>query len=220
MYFKLSEAQENEFLNQPETGMGYQVVEASKAGNYAREKFLILNSEVVIEMNASTSDNVRKVINEGIYSFKESASYITLNAITILNENQFRNIVNESKSENESGAIENPIVNANGEEVFVRLSAFDNDRRVDKINKCLRLGSYTTTMDDYMQCKATNDDPVERYALPNNDKIQYAFHIQPIKSDTLQRGKVQPENQKPGGGKEAYFAKGTATGTFKKQTPY
>ena len=49
MYFKLSALQEKDLLNQPETGMGYQIVEASKAGSYTREKFLVLNSEVVIE---------------------------------------------------------------------------------------------------------------------------------------------------------------------------
>lgn len=220
MLFKLTATQENELLNQPETGMGYQVVEATKQGTYSKEKFLVLNSEVVIEMNASTSDNVRKVINEGIFAFKASASIISLSSMTVLNEKQFRNIVNESKSENERGAIENPVVNANGEEIFVRLSAFDNDRRVDKVNKCLRAGSYTTTMEDYLKCKATVANPIERYALPNNDEIKFAFHIQPFKSDTLQRGTVQPANGKQGGGKEVYFAIGTAAGTFKKQTPY
>jgi hypothetical protein len=220
MYFKLSTIQENDLLNQPETGMGYQVVEASKAGTYTREKFLVLNSEIVIEMNASTGDNVLKVINEGIYSIKTTANQISLNSISVFNEKQLRNIVNESKNEDERGAIEHPVVNANGEEIFVRLSAFDNDRRVDKINKCLRPGSYTTTSEDYKKCKEINDDPIERYALPSNDKIKNAFHIQPKKTDTLQRGIVQPANGKRGGGKEAYFAKGTAEGTFLRQTSY
>lgn len=220
MYFKLSTSQENDLLNQPETGMGYQIVEASKAGHYTREKFLVLNSEIVIEMNGYEDANVRKVINEGIFSIKAGANYITLNSITVLNEKQIRNAVNESKSEKESGAIDNAVENANGEEIFVRLSAFDNDRRIDKINKCLRAGSFTTTMDDYVKCKTTNDDPVERYALPNNDEIKFAFHIQPKKADSLQRGIVQPANGKQGEGKEAYFAQGTSSGTFLKQTPY
>lgn len=177
MYFKLSASQEDYLLNQPETGMGYQVVEVIKAGSYTREKFLVLNSEVVIEMNTSLNDNVRKVINEGIYSIKANANYITLNAMSVFNEKQFSNIVSESKIENEGGAIENPVVNANGEEIFVRLSAFDNDRRVDKINKCFAPGQ-------------------------------------------LHRGTVQPANGKRGGGKEAFFAKGTTAGTFLKQTSY
>lgn len=62
--------------------------------------------------------------------------------------------------------------------------------------------------------------PVDWYALPNNDEIKFAFYIQPLISDTLQRGRVQPAYGKGGGGKEVYFAKGTAKGTFKKQTPY
>ena len=220
MYFKLRASQENDLLRQPETGMGYQVIEAGKAGNYILERFLVLNSEIVIEMNTSTSDNIRRIIREGVYSIKASANYFTLNIISVLNENQFRNIINESKNENERGAIENPVEYANGIEFFVRLSAFDNDRRVDKVNMCLRAGSYTTTMEDYLKCKAINADPVDRYALPNNDKVQFAFHIQPLKANTLQRGTVQPANGKRGGGKEAYFALGTSSGTFKKQTPY
>jgi hypothetical protein len=200
--------------------MGYQVIEAGKAGSYTREKFLVLNSEIVIEINGYEADNVRKIITEGIYAIKASASFITLNAISVLNENQFRNVVNESKSENEKGAIENDVENANGEEIFVRLSAFDNDRRIDKANRCLRPGSFTTTMEDSLTCKKINDDPVERYALPNNDEIKFAFHIQPVTTDTLQRGTVQPANNKRGGGKEAYFDKGTARGTFLKQTAY
>ena len=56
--------------------------------------------------------------------------------------------------------------------------------------------------------------------LPSNDKIKFAFHIQPKRTDTLQRGKVQPANGKRGGGKEAYFANGTSNGTFLKPTPY
>ena len=140
--FKLSEAQENELLNQPETGMGYQVVEASKAGSYTREKFIVLNSEFVFEMMASqtNTDTSGKVfLSQLSYSDRQKlnenaqnkASIITLNNMSVLNGRQFRNIVNESKNENEGGAIENP-VETNGEEIFVRLSAFDNDRRVDK----------------------------------------------------------------------------------------
>ncbi len=220
MYFRLSAAQENELLNQPETGMGYQIVEASREGNYTREKLLVLNSELVFEMKGYEGDNLRKVINEGIFFSKTSLPFIRLNAISVFNENQFRNLVNESKNEKESGAIDNPVVNANGEEICVRLSAFDDDKRIDKINKCLRRGSYTTTKEDYLKCKMTNDDPIERYALPSNDKIKFAFHIQPRRTDTLQRGTVQPANEKRGGGKEAYFAKGTAAGTFLNQTPY
>lgn len=114
MLFKLTTEQENDLLKQPETGMGYQVVEARKEGNYIREKFLVLNSQVVVEMNAYTSDNVRQVVDEGIYAFKAKANLITLNAMSVLNEIEFRHVVNETKEEHEKGAIDNPIEKANG----------------------------------------------------------------------------------------------------------
>jgi hypothetical protein len=220
MYFKLSAIQERELQNLPETGMGYQVLEASKTGSYTPEKFLVLNSEVVIEMKGDETDDVRKVINEGILSVKTRSNLITLSSISVLNERQFRSIINESKNERERGAIESPVEHATGKENFVRLSAFDDDKRIDKINKCLRPGSYTTTEEDYLSCKNTLDDPIERYALPSNDKIQFAFLILPKDTDILQKGIVQPTNGKRGGGKEAYFVKGTAAGTFLKQSPY
>lgn len=217
MYFRLSASTENDLLNQPETGMGYQIVEASKGGSYLLEKFLILNSEIVLEMRGFETEDIRKIMNKGIFAVKSEASVITLNRLTVLNEKQFRNIVRESNNKNERGAIDNPVEKADGEEMFVRLSAFDNDRRVDKINKCLLPGSFTTTLEDYARCKATKKNPIERYALPNNDEIKFVFYIQPLKTDTLQRGTVQPANEKQGGGKEAYFAKGTSVGTFKGQ---
>jgi len=218
MYYKLSSEQENYLLNKPETGMGYQVVEASKGGNYGLERFLVLNTEVVIEMDGRQGEFVSKAVNEGIYSLKAMASVVTLNRITVLNERQFRNMVNESK--NERGAIDNPKEPANGIEVFVRLSAFDDDKRVDKVRKCLKPGSFTTTEVDYLVCKATGGDPIQRYALPSNDTIKWAFHVQPVKNEQLQRGTVQPANNKPGGGKEVYFETGTTQGTFLKQLPY
>ena len=75
-------------------------------------------------------------------------------------------------------------------------------------------------MEDYLACKAKAEDPAERYALPNNDEIKFAFHIRPVKKDTLQRGTVQPANGKRGGGKEVYFENGTSKDTFLKQTSY
>ena len=104
--------------------------------------------------------------------------------------------------------------------MFVRLSAYSDDKRIDKTNKCLWPGSYTTTEKDYLKCKFEKDDPIERYALPNDEKIEWAFHIQPKKTDTLQRGNVQTANGKRAGGEEAYFENGTSSGTFIQQTRY
>lgn len=220
MYYKLSSFQEDKLINMPETGMGYQVVEAIKSGYYIREKFLVLNSEVVIQIDNYVDGFVSQIIRDGISSVKSVAPLITLNEISVLSNSQLYSVINETKKEDEKGAKDNPVENADGKEVFVRLSAFDDDKRVDKINKCLRPGSFTTTMKDCIICTCLDCDPVDRYALPNNDKIKFVFHIIPVKSDTLQRGIVQPANGKKGGGEEAYFKNGTSAGTFLKQTTY
>src|SRR6185436_7531479 len=126
---------------------------------------------------------VRMVMKEGVSATRFQARDIILTNITVLNEREFRGIVNESKNEHERGALDNPKEPANGDEMFTRLSAFDNDRRIDKVNKCLRPGSFSTTQEDYLKCKKDNDDPVERYALPNDDEIKFAFEIKPKKAD-------------------------------------
>jgi hypothetical protein len=220
MIFHTNESLENQFLSLPETGMGYQIIEARRDKNYSSERFLVLNSELVIEMNSYTGDNVRKVIKEGIEPIKRNSGVITLNVTAVLTESQYRKAVSEPKSKDEKGAIDNPVEFSDGNEVFVRLSAFENDRRIDKINKRLLPGSFTTTLVDYNECKATNDNPCERYALPNEDKIKFAFYLMPLKTDPLQRGIVQPANGKRGGGDEAYFKNGTSNGTYLKQAPY
>jgi hypothetical protein len=218
MNYRLSETQEYDFLSLPETGMGYQIVEGKKQGSYQIEKFIVLNSEIVVEMNSYAEGHIRYIVNEGISKIKASASQIILSAYSVLSANENKN--NVSEQGNNKGALENSVEYADGEEVFVRLSAFLNDKRVDRENRCLRPGSFTTTEIDYKVCKFYSYDPVERYALPNNDEIKWAFYIKPVKKDTLQRGTVQPANGKSGGGKEAYFANGTLKGTFIKQTEY
>lgn len=218
MYYKLSVSQENEFLDQPETGMGYQIVESFKTGSRKPENFLVLNSEIAIEMkDGSEIEDIRTIMNKGIFAVKAEASVISLTQWRVLNKMPLRNSARDFVIESERGAIEKSIKKANGVDMFVRLSAFDNDRRVDKINKCLLPGSFATTDKDCHDCRVDKDDPTERYALPNSAEIKYAFYIQPSQIDTLQIGKVQPDYGKQGGGREVYFKEGTTPGSFKGQ---
>ena len=217
MYYAISlKEQEEYFLNQPETGMGYQVINASKLGTITKHKYIILNSQIAIDFDADYGKNIKNVITEGILKIQMSSQKIAFssNTIKVYSEKEFRNIVNETKVPTERAAIENPKQSADGIEDFVRLSAFLDDKRVDKINNRLRPGSFSTTKKDYLQCKQLNQDPIIRYALPNEEKIEWAFYIKPRKGDIFQKGKVQPANGKIGGGEEAYFELGTSTGTF------
>jgi hypothetical protein len=112
------------------------------------------------------------------------------------------------------GATENPKEFANGSDIYVRISAYEDDKRIDFVKKRLKPGSFTTTLFDYTSCVETNDDPIDRYALPNEETIKWSFYIKPKSFDTLQNGVVQPAFNKDGGGIEAYFENGTSIDTY------
>ncbi|MEO6130298.1 MAG: hypothetical protein ABIQ02_00515, partial [Saprospiraceae bacterium] len=134
-------------------------------------------------------------------------------------------IVNDEKRKyhvrkEKNTAINNLVEKGNGIEKFIRLSAFKNDKRIDVELKRLREGSYTTTIIDYLECLKILADPVDRYALPSDEKIKFAFYIQPTKDDELQRGVVQPAFEHSGGGDEVFFNAGTSANTLIKISPY
>ena len=84
----------------------------------------------------------------------------------------------------------------------------------------LKPGSFTTTFRDYTDCVSTSDDPIDRYALPNDEKINWSFYIKPKSIDILQKGIVQPAFNHEGGGIEAYFEKGTSESTYLMKREY
>lgn len=217
-----TKSQEDYFLSQPETGMGYQIIDAAKFNSYERKKYIILNSQIAIDFDNDYGNNIRSVLNEGLTNIKMSAQKIIFSttAIKILSENEFRNLVKEERNGEEKAALENPKTEADGIEEFIRLSAFKDDKRIDRVKNKLRPGSFATTKQDYNYCKQQNINPIIRYALPNEEKIEWAFYIKPKKGDVLQRGKVQPANDKIGGGVEAFFAEGTSDGTFVGETKF
>lgn len=88
------------------------------------------------------------------------------------------------------------------------------------MNKKLKPGSFTTTEQDYKDCISTMDDPIDRYAIPNDEPIKWSFYIKPKSSNILQRGIVQPAFEHLGGGIEVYFENGTSNDTFLHKKSY
>ena len=117
-------------------------------------------------------------------------------------------------------AKDNSVIYPDSNTWFVRLSTYDDDIRIDKVNNCLLSGSFTTTQKDYEKCVNEKDAPLERYALPNEEKVEWAFHILPASKDGFQPGTVAACFGRRGGGEECYFENGTSVGTFMKQTKY
>ena len=219
MFYKLYLNQQEELKSMPETGMGYQLIQARFAEEYSLKEFIVLNEELIVENNYLRKDNLKEIFSKGFYFSVRSALYKNLSEIKLISESRSFNVFEDSGGES-SAAKDDAIIYPDGKFYYVRLSAYDDDKRIDKKNNCLLSGSYATTKIDYEKCVDDKDDPIERYALPNEEKIKWAFHILPNVKDGYQFGTVKPEFGKRGGGKECFFENGTSFGTFKKQTGY
>lgn len=224
MIYKTFSSDSNKLLSLPESGMGYQIFEGQLSGSYTTKKYVAYNSELIVDLDDNFLSYKRQIINLGVSKVLLDSNLLNIKTDSIrlvskssmidyrqLSDYKIKNYKRQSSGK---GAIDNPKEYADGKEFFVRLSAFENDKRIDFDKKRLKDGTFTTTLFDYLYCAQNNDDPVDRYALPNDDKIKWAFYVQPKSIDRLQRGIVQPAFGHDGGGIEAYFENGTSENTY------
>lgn len=224
MIYKIFEQDADTLLEQPETGMGYQIITTRQYERFTTKKMVVYNTNLAVDLDENFELNRKKIINEGykVMLSKSQELMLETDSIKVIPHSQLNESVELStfkkilfkRYTGGKGATDSPIENASGIENFVRLSAFEDDRRIDNVNKKLLPGSFATTEKDYRDCLTEKDDPVDRYALPNDDKIEWAFYIRAKSHDKLQRGIVQPAFKHAGGGIEAYFEKGTSNHTY------
>ncbi|MGB0773312.1 MAG: hypothetical protein ACPGRP_01850 [Flavobacteriaceae bacterium] len=209
-YFKASETLRNEFLKYPETGMGYQILSFRNDYKLIPQYYLILNCEffATLDHSAQMLEDL-KGVNFNVPLYSQKTCLVRLNEVS-----DIQGHYNNSDQEYSLPAKENPKQKADGRMKFVRLSPFQNDFRIDRKNRCLLPGTYTTTYQDYCECKETLCNPVSRYALPSNNEVKWEFHVTPKEGDEFRLGKVRPANGQPGGGVEALFDDGTSKNTL------
>jgi hypothetical protein len=231
MIYKTKYLDELKLLSLPETGMGYQLITAKTTDKKEKTLFVVYNAEIILDFPKEFAKYQKDFISESYSTILNKIEFLNIESSSIsliprIDISNYYSTLSANLTKNKGrktggkGAIENPKEHANGEEQFVRLSAYENDKRIDLINKRLLPGSYTTTYVDYWLCVVHKDDPVDRYALPNDEQIKCAFYIRPTKNDILQRGIVQPAFGHTGGGDEVYFEKGTLSNTYLCKKPY
>ena len=230
MIYKAYSVDSNKLLSLPESGMGYQIIEGRLSGYDTIKKYIVYNSELIIDFDTNFLNNKNKIVVVGYESILKESEPLNLHTASIrlvskssLVESRYLSNAKKEKTKRHSGgkgAIDSPKELADGEEYFVRISAYEDDKRIDFEKRKLKDGTYSTTLVDYFYCVRFNDDPIDRYALPNDEKINWVFFIQPKTNDSLQRGIVQPAFDHDGGGIEAYFENGTSEKTFILKKPY
>jgi hypothetical protein len=207
---RLSDTLRHSLLTEPETGMGYQSVEATLRDNKT-ERGIAFNAELLV-LDDETQVTRRMYPNTNPYTIllKRSAQS-SGNEIKALRVLPRAGMVFRAIEKKAAPAKDASKEKTKADEVFKRFSAFQNDQRVTSDGRLLA-GSYATTDEDAKNVK-TGNDAVARYALPNPDRASYTFIIKPHKDTDIQYGTVEPANDQPGGGVEVIFTTGTQTNT-------
>jgi len=224
MIYKTYVTDTSKLLSLPETGMGYQIIEGKLISENATRKYVVYNSELAVDLDEDFQTYRKQIINKGFTSILNESKSLLISTDSIrmvygykLFESRELSSYKQTKNKRHPGgrgAKENPKEYTDGNETFVRVSAYENDKRIDFNKKRLIEGSYTTSLADYYDCIITDDEPIDRYALPNDEKVKWAFYIRPKSVDVLQRGVVQPAFEHEGGGIEVFFEKGTSDNSF------
>jgi hypothetical protein len=205
---KLAASQISDLLRQPESGMGYQVVEATlfdsktKRGVAYNAELLLFEEEPRRIMLSTPYLKLFESARSATGEIK-SLRVISRTTVTTLSAREPSGAAVQKAGPAKDGAKEKTKTN----EVFKRFSAYPNDRRVASDGSLLA-GTYATTEEDAKNVK-TGKDAVARYALPNPAPASNVFTIRADKDTDIQQGIVEPAFGQQGGGVEVIFTNGT-----------
>lgn len=210
--YRLSGSDRASLLRQPESGMGYQVVDAVTTLGTVR-RGVAYNAELFLLDSERENDRRVLSLSRNLSEAVDKASSATgmFRSLTVVSDPRMTVLSKAEATKSTGGANDAPVDKTVQDEKFYRFSAFAKDSRVQPDNS-LSDGSYATPEADGNTVK-TGAEAVERYALPNPDPASYRFKVSPLKDTKVQRGIVQPANGQKGGGAEVIFTVGTTKDT-------
>ena len=194
-------------LNQPESGMGYQIVEATTFHNKINWG-IAYNAELLLfdgKPRAMLKASYQSLLAKARISTGEIKS---LHVVTSMASTSPAFVLRETSYEKKSHpAKDAPIERIKEREVFKRFTAYENDHRITSDGR-LRSGTYGTTEEDAKHVR-TGKEAVALYALPNPKPPSNKWTIKPHKDSFIQYGIAKRAYGQPGGGVEVIFTKGT-----------
>lgn len=202
-----------QLLKQPESGMGYQIVEAV-ISDYKTKHGIAYNAELLLfgeEPRTLLRANYKDLLAEAKISTGEIRSLHVVTGATSTSSSYALRESSASYEKKSRSAKEAPPEKTKDNEVFKRFTAYENDHRINPDGSLLP-GTYVTTGKDAKNVR-TGKEAVARYALPNPKPASNVWTIKPWKDTLIQYGIVEPANGQPGGGVEVIFTAGTQTGT-------
>ena len=207
---RIAENHARDLLAEPESGMGYQLVEATRL-NGQRSTGIAFNAELLVFDDERAT--LRASMTHAQLVAESRSSATELRSLRIIQRTRAATAVHEGVAHRAGGgpAKDAPLEATTTSEVFKRFSAYKDDKRV-RPDKGLLAGTYATTDEDARSVH-TGRDAVARYALPNPAPASYVFTIRPHDGTIVQRGITEPAVGQPGGGAEVIFSTGTQPAT-------
>lgn len=207
--YKLSADQIDTLLKKPESGMGYQIVDAGVDNK--RVTAFVFNAELLVMFEELPEINGR-------------AHEDLLKEARLLNHFNFFNVLEaavgtppppDSTAPPAAGGVLAPapqlIRTTIAHEGFVRFSAYSNDKRI-KTDRGLENDTYATTIGD-ARFAVSGLAIAGRYALPNPSPAVYAYTVIPGAGVPYHAGTARPANYQSGGGVEVLFRGGAPAGS-------
>jgi hypothetical protein len=222
LMWNLSTPAIDSLLELPETGMGFQLVEAVAGG--VNRPFLVFNSERAIdltEIQLESSDDPAAILRNGlrivellktspvqtIFYAPQPHSFRLLSSRILQSPTPFTPAVASSapKVALPSSLVKH--VSLTAPRAFHRFSAFNPDRRVDPTTGSFLPGTYAAPESE-VSFVPTGFTAVGRFALPNNLPASHRYEIDAFAGTGVDFGTVAPAFGQAGGGVEAYFQHG------------
>ena len=167
---KVSSSHASYLLSQPESGMGYQNVEATTFGDKVK-RAVAFNAELLVfdeePRSVLRTMSVRKLAESSQASVTEIRTLRVLPIRTVAMRDAL------TKAIKAGPAKDAPEEKTKEGEVFKRFVAFEKDNRL-RDDGSWRDGTYATTEEDAKNLK-TGKEAVARYALPNPAPASYVF---------------------------------------------
>jgi hypothetical protein len=190
----------NQALNSPETGMGYQQLTIRFAGNlYNDIQAFLVNADYLFQFE--NFNNLPLFLDLEHLPVMQTLRQVF--SLSILTNSRF--------SVPATDTLPPYTYYSKPGDMFIRLSAFSNDRRVTSDGGVLP-GTYATTTTD-MSVTPSGLAAVGRYALPNRLSAYHVYRIIPPVDTPVLFGTVMPNYGLCGGGVEVYFPNGCPKGS-------
>jgi hypothetical protein len=210
--WNLNEAGTTELLDLPETGMGFQLVEALALGETRR--FLVFNAERALDLadiKLESGDDPLAILRNGLRIMESVQKGQVETFVSAPAPHSFRLLGSRISFPGPKTGVQivTPSslvkrVTLSASRVFHRFSAFNPDRRVNPVTGSFLAGTYAAPQSE-VAFVPTGFVGVGRFALPNNLPASHHYEIDAPFGTVVDFGTVTPAFGQAGGGVEAYF---------------